>query len=119
DPRRSATAELTDGGAGMHLQPVPGTDLAMLLGLAHVVVHEQLVDTDYVDARTTGLDDLRSTLVQWWPERTEQITGVPADDLRRAARLLAHASPHRGGAGAYVLTGRGLEQSRQGTDGVT
>jgi len=119
DPRRSATAELTDDGAGMHLQPVPGTDLAVLLGLAHVVVHEQLVDTDYVDARTTGLDDLRSTLVQWWPERTEQITGVPADDLRRAARLLAHASPHRGGAGAYVLTGRGLEQSRQGTDGVT
>lgn len=119
DPRRSATAELTDDGAGMHLQPLPGTDLAVLLGLAHVVVFEQLADTDYLDDRTTGLDDLRPDLAQWWPERTEQVTGVPADELRRAARLLAHASPHRGGAGAYVLTGRGLEQSRQGTDGVT
>lgn len=119
DPRRSATAELTDDGAGEHVQPVPGTDLAVLLGLAHVVAFEHLTDDDYVAARTTGLDVLLPALAQWWPERTEQVTGVPAEQLRRVARLLAAASPSGGGRGAYVITGRGLEQSRQGTDGVT
>lgn len=119
DPRRSATAELAADGAGVHLQPAPGTDLALLLGLAHVVVAEGLSDDDYLAARTSGLERMRGFLAAWWPERTEQVTGVPAEEIRRVARLLADASPARGGGGAYVLTGRGLEQSRQGTDGAT
>src|SRR5512141_1728672 len=48
DPRRSATAGLTSDGAGLHLQPVPGTDLALLLGLLHVLVAEDRVDHDYL-----------------------------------------------------------------------
>lgn len=118
DPRRSATASLTDD-AGLHLAPVPGTDLAVLLGLLHVVLVEGLADDDYLAARTTGLDEVRRGVAAWWPERVEQVAGVPAADLRRAARLLAAASPARGGAGAYVLTGRGVEQSSQGTATVT
>jgi assimilatory nitrate reductase catalytic subunit len=55
----------------------------------------------------------------WWPERVAHTTGVPAPVLRRAARLLAEASPTRGGAGAVVLTGRGAEQHTDGTDTVT
>ncbi|WP_426592825.1 molybdopterin oxidoreductase family protein [Cellulomonas sp. McL0617] len=119
DPRRSATAELAADGQGVHVQPVPGTDLAFLLGVAHIVLAEDLADTDYLESRTSGLDDMRRSLALWWPERTEQVTGVPVATLRRVAFLLAGASPSRGGTGAYILTGRGVEQSTQGTDTVT
>ncbi len=119
DPRRSATARLADDGQGVHLQPVPGTDLAVLLGLLHVVLAEGLADRDYLDARTTGLDAVARSVAGWWPERVETVTGVPAEELRRVARLLAAGSPSRGGRGAYVLTGRGVEQSSQGTATVT
>ncbi|KQR16747.1 molybdopterin oxidoreductase family protein [Cellulomonas sp. Leaf334] len=119
DPRRSATADLTADDGGLHVQPVPGTDLALLLGLAHIVLAEGFADVAYLDERTTGLDDLRRSVALWWPERTEQVTGVPVATLRRAAFLLANASPSRGGSGAYILTGRGVEQSTQGTDTVT
>jgi len=119
DPRHSATAALTDDGKGLHLQVVPGTDLALLLGLLHVVWAEGLADDAYLAARTTGADDVRRSVSAWWPERVEQVTGVPADDVRAAARLLAAAAPVHGGNGAYVLTGRGVEQSTQGTATVT
>jgi len=119
DPRRSPTAQLSEDGAGIHLQPTPGTDLALLLGLLHVVVQEGLLDRDYLDARTTGLDAVARGVTAWWPERVEGVTGVPASQLRAAARLLARAAPHHGGPGAYVLTGRGAEQHAKGTDTVT
>ncbi|WP_308221479.1 molybdopterin oxidoreductase family protein [Kocuria flava] len=114
DPRRSATARLTEEGGGVHLQPVPGTDLVLLLGLAHVVVHDGLADRDYLARRTRGLEALLPGLSAWWPERVEQVTGVPAERLRRAARLLA-----RRREGTYVLTGRGVEQHVDGTDTAT
>lgn len=119
DPRRSATAELTQDGQGVHLQPVPGTDLVVLQAMLHVAIAESLVDTAYLASRTTGFDDVARSVATWWPERAEQVCGIPADDLRAATRLLAAASAARGGAGAYVLTGRGVEQSSQGTATVT
>ena len=119
DPRHSATASLSDEGAGVHLQPLPGTDLAVLLGLLHVVWAEGLADHAYLAARTSGADDVRRSVASWWPERVEQVSGVPADELRRVARLLAAAAPCHGGSGVYVLTGRGVEQSTQGTATVT
>ena len=119
DPRRSATADLAADDQGLHLQPVPGTDLVVLLALQHVLLTEGLADTDYVERRTNGLEDVKRRSALWWPERAEQVCGVPADLLRDTARLLAAASPSRGGAGAFVLTGRGVEQSRQGTATVS
>lgn len=128
DPRRSATARLAEDPAaaggpgaaeGVHLAPVPGTDLAVLLGLLHVVLAEGLADREYLEARTTGFDDVARSVAGWWPERVESVSGVPAADLRRVARLLAAAAPVHGGSGAYVLTGRGVEQSTQGTATVT
>ena len=119
DPRRSATASLTENGAGIHLQVVPGTDLVVLLALLHVVWAEGLADEAYLADRTTGADAVRRSVAAWWPERAEQVCGVAADELRRVARLLAGASPLHGGAGAYILTGRGAEQSTQGTATVT
>lgn len=125
DPRRSATARLADDPAseqpaqGVHLAPVPGTDLAVLLGLLHVVLAEGLADRAYLAERTTGFDDVARSVAGWWPERVESVSGVPATELRRVARLLAAAAPVHGGSGAYVLTGRGVEQSTQGTATVT
>ncbi|WP_281279928.1 molybdopterin oxidoreductase family protein [Tessaracoccus rhinocerotis] len=114
DPRRSATADLTADGQGTHLQPLPGTDLALLQGLAHVVLAEGLADHEYLAARTTGLAQLRPALNQWWPERVEAVTGVPAHRIREVARRLA-SDPR----GTYVLTGRGVEQHADGTDTAT
>jgi len=113
DPRRSQTAKLTEDGAGMHVQPAPGTDLVLLLGLLHVVIVEGLIDEEFVAARTTGYDALRRSVNRWWPEAVQSVTGVPVDELRAVARRLAS------GRGSYILTGRGVEQHVDGTDTAT
>ncbi len=114
DPRRSPTAALTDDGCGFHLQPVPGTDLVVLQGLLHVLFAENLCDDAYLATRVDGVQEVMASVTTWWPERVEQVSGVPAGDLRRVARLFAARSP-RHGRGGVVLTGRGVEQSSQGT----
>ncbi|MCW2830094.1 MAG: nitrite reductase [Aeromicrobium sp.] len=119
DPRRSATARLTDEGAGEHVQLVPGTDLVLVMGLLHIVLGESLADADYLASRVDGLDAVRRSVAEWWPERVAATTGVPETQLRRVAHRIADASPHRGGRGAFLLTGRGSEQHTDGTDTVT
>ena len=119
DPRRTATASLAEDGAGMHLQPLPGTDLELLLGLLHAVFAAGDADSAYLQQRVAGSDEVRRSVAMYWPERVERDTGVPATQIREAAKLLVAASPGRGGAGAYVLTGRGAEQHAHGTDTVT
>lgn len=113
DPRRTATARLTDEGRGIHVQPAPGTDLALLLGITHVVIAERLTDAAYLGERTDGFDDLRRSVAGWWPERVQSITGVPSSTIRSVARRLA------AGDGVYILTGRGVEQHMDGTDTAT
>ncbi|MFB9596108.1 molybdopterin oxidoreductase family protein [Saccharothrix longispora] len=109
DPRRTATAEL----ATLHLQPAPGTDLALALGLLHSVVADGHLDEEYLAERTTGFDEAWRIAATWWPERVERVTGVPVADQRAAVRLLAEAE------NAVVLTGRGTEQHAGGTDTVS
>ncbi len=113
DPRHSETARLTEQGAGIHVQPYPGTDLIVLLGLTHIVLAEGLADLDYLDERTTGFDAVRRSANPWWPERVQEATGVPVAQLRTVARRLAS------GGGTFVLTGRGVEQHVDGTDTAT
>jgi assimilatory nitrate reductase catalytic subunit len=116
DPRRSATAAFTADGGGLHLQPLPGTDLALLLGISHVVIHENLVDTTYLEERTSGYSAVARSVNSFWPERVQSITGVPAELIRETARRLA-AGARQGGS--YILTGRGVEQHVDGTDTAT
>ncbi|MGY1827252.1 molybdopterin oxidoreductase family protein [Blastococcus sp. SYSU DS0541] len=106
DPRRTATAR----SAALHLQPLPGTDLALANGLLHLAVAEGLVDEEYVAARTTGFDEVRAGVAAYWPDRVERLTGVPVADQRRAVFALARAEK------AMILTARGAEQHRSGTD---
>ncbi|MGY1782508.1 molybdopterin oxidoreductase family protein [Geodermatophilus sp. SYSU D01036] len=109
DPRRTATAR----SAGLHLQPLPGTDLALANGLLHVAIAEGLVDEEYVAARTTGFDAVRAAVRSYWPDRVERLTGVPVDQQRRTVAALARADR------AMVLTARGAEQHSAGTDTAT
>ncbi len=106
DPRRTSTAR----NAALHLQALPGTDLALANGLLHIAIAEGLVDEDYVAARTTGFDAVREGVTGYWPDRVERLTGVPVADQRRTVFALARAEK------AIVLTARGAEQHRSGTD---
>lgn len=116
DPRRSATAKFTADGGGLHLQPLPGTDLTLLLGLSHVIIHEGLADEGFIAARTTGYDAVVRSVSSFWPERVQSITGVPAELIRETARRLADGARK---GGSYILTGRGVEQHVDGTDTAT
>ena len=108
DPRCSATAR----GSALHLQPTPGTDLALANGLLHIALREGYVDSSYVSARTTGFDAVRDAAGAYWPDRVERITGVGVAQLREAIRLLGTARS------AMVITARGAEQHSNGTDTV-
>jgi assimilatory nitrate reductase catalytic subunit len=106
DPRHTATAKR----AYRHLQPLPGTDLALANGMLHIAIREGLIDEDYIRDRTTGFATVRGACNAYWPGRVERITGVPEADLRETVRLLA------GGGPAMILTARGAEQHSNGTD---
>ncbi|MEU6591592.1 molybdopterin oxidoreductase family protein [Streptomyces sp. NPDC046881] len=108
DPRRTRTAEQAD----LHLAPRPGTDLALALGLLHLVVAEGRTDEEYIRERTTGWEEARAAAMAHWPEYVERITGVPVPQLRRAVRMFCEPEA------AMVLTARGPEQQSQGTDTV-
>ena len=117
DPRRSATAAFTADGGGLHLQPLPGTDLALLLGLAHVVIAEGLADARLHRGRAPPASTaLVRSVASWWPERVQSLTGVPAGLIRDTARRLADGARQ---GGSYILTGRGVEQHVDGTDTAT
>jgi len=112
DPRRTPTADRAD----LHLAPVPGTDLALALGVLHLVVAAGAVDEEYVATRTTGFDEVRRSVAAWWPERVERVTGVAADEVRALADLLVGTAGT--GGRVMVLTARGVEQHSQGSDTV-
>ncbi|KIH98033.1 nitrite reductase [Streptomonospora alba] len=109
DPRRSETAARAEEGGGLHLAPRPGTDAALAMGLLHSARKQGLLDEAYIAERTTGFTAALRQAAAWWPERTEHVTGVAAADIRTAADMLGTA------CGAYVLTGRGVEQHSTGT----
>ncbi|MEU9445572.1 molybdopterin oxidoreductase family protein [Streptomyces sp. NPDC048304] len=108
DPRRTRTAEQAD----LHLAPRPGTDLALALGLLHLVVAEGRTDEAYIRERTIGWEQARAAAMAHWPEQVERITGVSVPQLREAVRLFCEPES------AMVLTARGPEQQSKGTDTV-
>ncbi|WP_136520117.1 bifunctional nitrate reductase/sulfite reductase flavoprotein subunit alpha [Cellulomonas telluris] len=105
DPRRTATAEKAD----LFLQVRPGSDLALLNGLLHLLVESGAVDEEFVAEHTEGWDAMPAFLADYPPDVVETLTGVPADDLRAAAALIARA-------GSWVSCWTmGLNQSTHGT----
>ena len=108
DPRRTRTAAQAE----LHLRPTPGSDLALALGMLHVALAEDLVDTEFVARRTTGFEAVSAIAMEYWPARVERLTGVPVHQLRQAVRTFAEAPT------AVLLTARGSEQHSKGTDTV-
>ena len=108
DPRRIDLAEMAD----VYMQFRPGTDVALINGMMNVIISEGLLDKEFVENRTEGFAEVAKVLEKYTPEYVEPITGVPADDIRKAARI--YASAERGSI-CYAM---GLTQHSTGTDNV-
>ena len=108
DPRRTEIARAAD----IHLSPLPGTDVAFLNGMMNVIISEGLEDKEFVKERTEGFEELKKAVEKYTPEYVEGISGIPADDLREAARLYANAEK---GMLFYTM---GVTQHTSGTDNV-
>ncbi len=87
DPRDTPTSDEAD----LHLRPRIGTNLALLNGLLNLLIASGAIDRAFIDAHTVGFDALKRTASDYSPERVEDISGVPAKDLREAARILGQA----------------------------
>lgn len=108
DPREVQIGRLAD----LYLRPRPGTDVAWLNGLMNVIISEGLEDKEYIAERTEGYEEFRQVVMEYTPERVEEISGIPADSLRAAARMYATNKP------AAILYAMGITQHTTGTDNV-
>lgn len=89
DPRNTVTCH----GADIHMQPYPGTDGALALAMAHVMIEEDLYDKEFIEKYSYGFEEYREYVKTFTPERAEEITGVPKETICRAARLFATEKP--------------------------
>jgi NADPH-dependent sulfite reductase flavoprotein alpha-component len=105
DPRRTTTADRAD----LFLQIAPGTDLALLNGLLHLLVAAGDIDAEFIAAHTEGWEHMAALLEEYPPARVAEVTGLAEDDIRTAARWI-------GEAGEWMtLWTMGLNQSTHGT----
>lgn len=105
DPRRNATADKAD----LFLQISPGTDLALLNGLLHLLHANGHTDAAFIAERTEGWEAMPEFLADYPPAAVAQITGIPEDDIRRAARWIGEAAEW---TSCWTM---GLNQSTHGT----
>jgi len=108
DPRRIELAQMAD----VYLQLRPGTNVSVYNGLAHVIIRDGLADQKFIDSRTDGWEQYKAFIDAYDPKRVEEISGVPAKDLERAAHLYAKSHP------AGIHYGLGVTEQAQGVSGV-
>jgi formate dehydrogenase alpha subunit len=108
DPRSVPMVKFAD----IFLQMKPGADVALLNGLAYVIVSEGLQNDEFIRDKTEGFEVWKKSLQDFTPEKVEQITGVPKDDLIKAARL------YGGSRRAGIFYTMGITQHACGTDNV-
>lgn len=89
DPRITPTVALAD----IHLQVKPGTDGALALSMAHIMISERLYDEHFVNNYTHGFDEFSEYVQAFTPVKGEEITGVPAEKIVAAARMFATVKP--------------------------
>ena len=106
DPRRTETAALAD----LHLQLLPGSDVALFHGLLHLLLWEGLADAAFIAAHTTGIEALRDRVREFTPKHVAQVCGLKEADIVQAARWFGGHTP------TLSLYCQGLNQSRSGTD---
>jgi formate dehydrogenase alpha subunit len=98
--------------ANIWLRQKPGTDVAVLNGMMNVIISEDLHAKEYIETRTEDFDALKKIVDKYTPEYVEEISGVPAEDLKKAARMYAEADS------ASILYAMGITQHTTGTDNV-
>ena len=89
DPRQIDITEF----ATLHLKQRPGTDVALINGIMQIILANGWHDQSYIDQRCEGFDEFRAALESYTPERVAEITGVPAEQLHRAAEILSRNRP--------------------------
>lgn len=100
DPRRTESSER----AGMLIQPRPGTDAALALAVAHLLVRENAVDTEFVDKHVSGFSEFASSLGAFTPSRAAKICGLSVGQIEKLADLLAGTRP------ASIVAGFGMQR---------
>ncbi len=105
DPRRTETADAAD----LHLAITPGTDVALMNAMLHVIVWEDLVDVRFVDAHTRGFADTKALVREFTPRAVAGVCGVHEEDIVGAARMFARSKA------TLSLYCQGLNQSAAGT----
>jgi formate dehydrogenase alpha subunit len=108
DPREIQMARLAD----LYLRFRPGTDVAVLNGLMNVIISEGLADEAYIAERTEGYAQMKEVVEEYTPEHVEEISAIPADSLREAARMYATNRP------SAIIYAMGITQHTTGTDNV-
>ena len=105
DPRKTDTAKIADH----HLAIAPGTDLALLHGLARLVIQDNGFDSDFIDAATEGFASYTQIINAWTPGKTAKFCGITEQDLRAVGRLWSRKE------GVLSLWSMGVNQRREGT----
>jgi len=109
DPRQTKTALVAD----VHLNLRPGTDVALVNGLLHVMIKEDLVDYDFIQNHTTGFEELKELVQSYNPTYVSEVTGVEVNRIVTAARIFGQAK------NGFAMFARGVEQHATGTDAVS
>lgn len=108
DPRRIDLVDFAE----VWLRQRPGTDVALFNAIMHVIIEEGLEAKEYITGRTEGYEELQAAVKEYTPEFVQKITGVPAADIVKAARIIA-------AAGAFsIIYAMGITQHTHGTDNV-
>lgn len=108
DPRVSKTARMAD----LYLPLKPRSDLALLNGMAHILIRSGLVDLDYIQAHTSGFEDLKRHLEAYSPESVARITGLSEEQIYRAALVYGRAKA------PLLAWTMGVNHSTKGTETV-
>jgi len=108
DPRETELAQLAD----IHLPLRPGANVAVINAMQHVLITEDLLDHDFIAKHSEGFDEIKSEYETCTPEWAEKLSGVPADDIRAAARMYAASGA------AQILWGLGVTEAGHGSNTV-
>ncbi len=104
DPRRTPTADKAD----LLLQPKPGTDAALALGIARLIIDGGFIDQEFINKHVTGFSRFSASLEQYTPDRVQKITGIPVELTRKLAGYIGTIKP------MTIIPGYGFQRYTNG-----
>jgi len=108
DPRAIQLSRFAD----LHLRQKPGTDVAWINGMINVIINEGLADEKFISERTENFEELKEMVKDYTPEKVEEISGIPKEDLIEAARMYANTNS------SSIIYSMGITQHTTGVDNV-